>query len=134
MGDRSLVKTVQLDWHGTEYECKVTMGLINRIEEDVNLMKLAARINDADPPLSQVATVFSHLLRAAGCEDRATAAEVWDGMFGGDESQNAAELITACTLALQCVFPDVKLKTRATAKKKPTRTRKKATPGRRSTR
>lgn len=96
-------KTVTLGWQGKEYEVQVTMRLINRIEEDVNLLKLAMALSRGDVPTSHVATVFSHLLTAAGAE--ATPDDVWSAMFGDE----ATDVITAATLALECVFPDVKV-------------------------
>ena len=96
-------KTVKLTWGGKEYEVRVTMRLINRIEEDVNLMRLAVRLGSGDVPTSQVATVFSHLLREGGCDT--TPDDVWQAMFGSD----AVDIIEAATVALSCVFPEVKM-------------------------
>lgn len=114
----AILKHVKLTWNGSVYDVAVTMALINRIEENVNLMRLATRLQSADPPLSQVAVVFAHLLNAGGC--KVTDAEVWTGMFQGGE-QTPIQVIEAATAALACVFPDFKVKAlegAAPAKKK----------------
>ena len=117
-------KTVTLGWQGKEYEVQVTMRLINRIEEDVNLLKLALRLGAGDVPTSQVATVFGHLLSAGGA--KVTPDDVWQAMF----SDEATDIITAATLALQCVFPEVKAPKGAATE---TVGKQKATRGKKST-
>jgi hypothetical protein len=126
----AILKTVELAWHGKPYSVDVTMALINRIEDDVNLMKLAQRIGRNDPPLSHIAVVFSHLLRAAGCKEQCTPEEVWAGMFADGENTTAQDVISAASLALRCVFPDVNIRRRADPKPQ---TRSKSTRGRKST-
>jgi hypothetical protein len=103
----AIVKSVTISWKGKPYRVDVTMALINRIEEDVNLMRLASRLQSRDPPLSQVAVVFAHLLTAGGCT--VTDAEVWEAMFGNGE-ETAAQVVMAATAALGCVFPNVQVK------------------------
>jgi hypothetical protein len=123
----AILKTVDLTWHGQSYSVDVTMALINRIEDDVNLMKLAQRIGRNDPPLSHIAVVFSHLLKAAGCKEKASAEDVWTGMFSDGEASSAQDVIAAASLALRCVFPDVNIKRKSDPKpqaRTPTRGKK----------
>jgi hypothetical protein len=113
----SILKTVKLQWNGAEFSVPVTMALINRIEDEINLMRLAMRLRTGDPPMSQVAVVFAHLLAAGGCTVEAqpgkqraiTAADIWNGMFQ-DGDDTALDVVAAATAALQCVFPDVKVR------------------------
>ena len=95
-------KTVTLEWQGDEYELLVTMPVIAKIEEDVNLIKLAQSLANNDVKMSHVAIVFAHLLREAGA--KVTHDDVWQAMF----SEDAPDVIGAATIALSCVFPEVK--------------------------
>jgi len=59
---------LEIEWKGKTYRVKPTMQLINRIEQDVSLSRLAQRMYKGDVPASHIATVVGHLLRSAGVD------------------------------------------------------------------
>jgi hypothetical protein len=95
-------KTIILNWQGVEYDLLVNMRVIAKIENDVNLIKLAQDMASGDVKMSHIAVVFTHLLKAAGAQ--VSEDDVWQAMFG----DGAADIIHAASVALSCVFPEVK--------------------------
>lgn len=95
-------KRVEIEWNGQTYDIDINMRLINRVEDDVNLLKLAQRLSVGDVPASHVATVFYLMLKNSGA--KVTIDAVWEAMFKSGESEN---IVKAASMALQCFFPDV---------------------------
>lgn len=90
-----------LNWKGGEYRVKPTMSILNRIENDIpSLSVLAYRIANGQPPLSQLATVISHFLIAAGAKD-ATSESVYVEIMNGDK-KIVGDMAAALMIA---VFP-----------------------------
>jgi hypothetical protein len=89
-----------LNWKGSEYRVKPTMGILNRIEQDISLSVLAFKITSGNPPLSQLATVFAHFLNAAGAKD-VTSEDVYVEIMNGDKKV-VGDMAAALMLA---VFP-----------------------------
>src|SRR5690606_37185937 len=96
----AVFRELVLNWQGSEYRVKPTMALLNKIEQDVSLSVLAFKITSGNPPLTQLATVISHFLTAAGAKD-APAEEVYAEILHGDK-KIVGDMAAALMLA---VFP-----------------------------
>lgn len=96
----SIFQEIEIDWRGETYHVTPTMKLINRIENDVSLSRLALRAQKGDVPLSHVALVFSHLLKAGGCNT--SDEEVYSAMFGGEDNGVIMDVINT---ALTAFYP-----------------------------
>src|SRR5690606_12405229 len=78
---------IRLTWQGRTYLVKVTMALLNRLEQHFSLARLAHRISTGDTPLSHLAVMVGEMLRSEG-------ADVTD-------DEVLAELLTGDTEAVQ---------------------------------
>lgn len=95
----AVFKEIMLKWNGAEYRVTPTMRVINSIENEVSLALLAYRVQSGNPPLSHLATVIAHLLRAAGASVQDD--EVYQEIMTGD-----AESVQGLTATvLEGVFP-----------------------------
>lgn len=95
----SIFQEIEIEWDGETYTVTPTMRLINKIENEVSLAKLAYRAQSGDVPMSHVATVFAHLLKAGGCED-ISSEKVWYAMnLGGEMSVEKTMDILNVTLS-----------------------------------
>lgn len=110
-------KRVKLSFDGQDYETQVTLDVIAEMEQRVNLLKLAQSLATGDVKMSHVAIVFASLLRSAGA--KVTDDDVWQAMFG----DGAADVVSAATIALSCVFPETKTVGGASVGKPQTATR-----------
>jgi len=120
--------TLPLSWEGEDYELIVTMKIVDKIEEHVNLMKMVGMMSQDIPDIrfSQAAKVISILLTAAGCP--VSQEDVWNGMFGDGELTTEDAVIIMWKI-IPCIFPEPKKKPTAGKRlKSSTRTR-----GKRST-
>ena len=54
----------EISWGGKEYTTKVTMRLINKIEQTVSLAPLAMKLQQGDIVLSHLAVIYGNLLRS----------------------------------------------------------------------
>ena len=107
----AIFRKVILEYQGKEYTITPTMRLINDIEQDISLSRLAQRLATGDPPLSHVATVVACLLRGAGA--KCTDEEVYQELMTGD-----VQAVRAMAGAvIEAVFPESK-KADAPAQKK----------------
>ena len=98
----SINKTVSLYWAEKEYPVQINMRLIDKIEEDMNLIKFVGHVQAGDIRYSRVAILFGHLLRSAGCD--VTSEQVFEGMFSGSIDQ--VELNNLIVDVLNVIFPD----------------------------
>ena len=96
----------EISWGGKEYTTKVTMRLINKIEQTVSLAPLAMKLQNGDVVLSHLAVIYGNLLRSGGCD--VSDDDVYGSMMGlnvGAELDQS-EVMTAAALALACCFPE----------------------------
>ena len=70
---------VELSWHGVKYPLLVTMEVIDRVDDKINIGKLLSRHLDGDVRHSHSARFFSLMLNEAGAST--TQEEVYDEMF-----------------------------------------------------
>ena len=96
----SIFNEISIEWGDVEYHITPTMKLINKIENEVSLTRLAMRASTGDVPLSQVALVFMHLLNSGGCQ--VSQEQVFQAMF---EKDGNAVVMEALNLALTAFFP-----------------------------
>ena len=117
----SINKTIKLGWDGVEYSLKITMAVIDKIDDDVNLVKLVAEYEKGDARISKIARLLATLLNEAGAT--VTVEQVFHALFGsGEIDRNQIKLMM--TGIFSAIFPQPKKKstTRSRAiKKKSTR-------------
>ena len=96
----------EISWGGKEYTTKVTMRLINKIEQTVSLAPLAMKLQTGDIVLSHLAVMYGNLLRSGGCD--VSDDEVYGSMMGIDVGSKLkqTEIMTAAATALACCFPE----------------------------
>ena len=73
---------VELSWQGVEYPLLVTMEVIDRVDEKINLGKLLSRHLDDDVRHSHSAKFLALMLNEAGA--KATQDDVFDEMFDSE--------------------------------------------------
>lgn len=98
----AVFRELVLNWKGSEYRVKPTMAILNRIEQDISLSVLAFKITSGNPPLSQLATVISHFLNAAGAKD-VTSEDVYVEIMTGNKKV-VGDMAAAVMIA---VFPQM---------------------------
>ncbi len=95
----SVFQEITLGWAGKEYRVTPTMRLLNSIEQDVSLSRLAYRMGQGDVPISQLAVVVATMLRQAGAD--ASDEEVYQEIMTGD----ADSVQQMASSVMQAVFP-----------------------------
>lgn len=77
----SVFQEITLGWGGKEYRITPNMRLLNSIEQDISLSRLAHRMGEGDTPISQLAVVVGTMLRHAGADvsDEAVYQEIMTG-------------------------------------------------------
>lgn len=78
----AVFEEVTLGWGGEEYTITPNMKLLNRIEQEISLSRLAYRMSAGDVPMSQLASVVATMLQSAGA--RCTDEEVYQELMTGD--------------------------------------------------
>ncbi len=98
--------TTEISWGSKEYTTKVTMRLINKIEQTISLAGLAVRLQNGEVVLSHLSVIYANLLRSGGCDvsDDEVFASMMGLEVGSDLSQE--EVMTAAGVALNCCFPE----------------------------
>jgi hypothetical protein len=92
----AVFRELELTWAGETYRVKPTMGLLNKIEQDISLSSVAYRIANGNPPLSQLATIIAAFLQQGGA--KVSAEEVYAEIMNG-EAGTIRELAEAVLLA-----------------------------------
>ena len=96
---------VSIEWAGKTYDTKVTMKIINKIEQSVSLTGLIVKVQSGEVPLSHLAVVYGNLLRSAGVN--ASDDDVYGAMFGVESECGLSQqdIIAASAAALAACFP-----------------------------
>jgi len=92
---------VKIKWRGDEISVKPTMRLLNDIEQELSLSRVAYRLASGDPPLTQLAVIIAHFLRAGGV--RVTDEEVYAEIMQGSEH----EIEALAHVVMVAAFPQV---------------------------
>ena len=118
----ALRKELVLNWEGEKFKLLVTMSVIDKIEDSINIGRLLAQHATGDIRFSHVARFISLLLNEAGAE--VTQEEVYAGMFTeGDIT--AANLHEFMGHVFEAFFPEPKKKEPTTIAPKSRKTPKK---------
>ena len=107
-------RRVELSWSGESCSVMVTMDVIERLEEKLNLAKLAQDCATGNIKLSQASRLVATLLNEGGLS--ATIDEVFDGMFDGEGSDGGAVIEMVATI-LGAIFPAPKKKPSSSSKR-----------------
>ena len=118
----ALRKELVLNWQEKQFKLLVTMAVIDRIEDSVNVGRLLAQHATGDVRFSHVAKFIALLLNEAGAE--VTQEEVYAGMFT-DGDITAANLHEFMGHVFEAFFPEPKKKepTTTTPKKQKSATK-----------
>src|SRR5690554_4725267 len=78
-------REINIDWTDdngevTTYPVLIDMALIDRIEDDLNLMQMVVQLQKGDVKFTRVAKLIAILLNAGGC--KVTQEQVFQAMFG----------------------------------------------------
>ncbi len=98
----AVFQEVKLGWGGKEYAVTPDMRLLNKIEQDISLSRLAYRMSTGDVPMSQLASVIAIMLQAGGA--KVSDAEVYQELMTG--STEAVQEMAGTVI--QAVFPSPK--------------------------
>ena len=139
----SMRKPIDLTWRGKKFSVIITMGVIDRLEDHLNLSTLVQRCSVGDVRLSHAAKLIWLLLLEGGAKteeenDKGVMKErdisyddVWGAMHGsGDLTIN--ELRTLMSEIFSVIFPQPRKKSTTTGKKKPASKKAKGTRGKNS--
>ena len=107
-------KTIKLSWHGVEYSTSMTMRLVEKIEEHINLGVMVQQCSVGDLRFSKAARLIELVLQDAGAY--VTAEEVFEGLFSGGEDIKGT--VDAVTAILSTIFPEPKKKPTVSKKAK----------------
>lgn len=113
-------KELAINWQEKEYKCLITMQVIDRIEDELNLILMMEQTRKKDVRFAKVARLFAILLNEAGAD--VTTDDVYQGMFGGGFDLN--DVVTLLSQVFSVIFPDpVKKPTPTATKRNSTATR-----------
>ena len=89
----AIFREIKLTWDGEDHAITPTMALINQIEQEYSLSKVAYRVAKGEPPISHLAGILAIMLRGAGV--KVTDEDVYSEIMLGDgkAQQQAAEAI-----------------------------------------
>lgn len=118
----ALRKELVLNWEGEKFKLLVTMSVIDKVEDSINIGRLLAQHATGDIRFSHVARFISLLLNEAGAE--VTQEEVYAGMFteGDITASNLHEFMGH---VFEAFFPEPKKKEPTTIAPKSRKTPKK---------
>ena len=119
----ALRKELVLNWQDEKFKLLVTMAVIDKVEDSINIGRLLAQHATGDIRFSHVARFISLILNEAGAE--VTQEEVYAGMFT-DGDITAANLHVFMGNVFEAFFPEPKKKelTTTTPKKRKSATKK----------
>jgi len=116
----ALKKSITLKWADESYDVNVTMGLIDKVDEEINLYKLTMRMASGNIRFSHAAKLVQIVLNEGGC--KASHEEVYEAMFS-DGLTSMTDVIAMVGDILQALYPQrepskKKSKKRTSMKKK----------------
>ena len=98
---------VELEWQGVEYPVLVTMGVIERLEEKLNLARMASDCARNDLKMSHAARLVATMLKEGGAEVEVS--DVFDYMFE-NKGKGGADIINFVSVILGQIFAEPKKK------------------------
>ena len=103
----SIRKKLELEWDGGKYSLLVTMEVIDRVEDSINVGRLLAQQTNGDVRFSHIAKFISIILNEAGAST--TQESVYEEIFAGDKV-TLSDAITMSNHILSSFFPETKKK------------------------
>jgi len=100
-------KTITIGYGGKDYKLKMTMEVIDRLEEKLNLIQMANRLSKGDIRFSHAAKLVAAVLTEAGCE--VTQEQVYSDMFGGQDIDPSI-VMNVIANVLAAIFPEPRKK------------------------
>ncbi len=110
----AVYQEITLTWKDEEYTIRPTMRLMQDIEQQFSLSRVAHRITQGDTPLSHMAAIVAIMLRSAGC--KVTDDDVFQELLQGS-SDDIQEMAIALITAAFPIKPEKKGNAKAPAKK-----------------
>ena len=96
-------KKLTLEWKGEKYSKRFTMGMIDDLEESINLMQMMNRCMTGDIRYSHAAKLVSLVLNQMGAET--TQEEIFFGMFeDSDDDVQPLEVVALVSEILDACF------------------------------
>ena len=107
-------KRINLVWKDQSYDVLMTMRLIERIEEHINLSRMVSDCSTGNLKVSHASRLIAIILESGGA--KVTPEEIWEDIFsGGDFSPT--EMVETITAILSTIFPEPKKKPSTLSKK-----------------
>lgn len=104
-------RKITIGWDGDDYELIVTMDVIDRLEEHVNLAQMNRRTAMGDIRFSHSAKLIALILREAGA--LVTPDDVYESLYNGG-SIEPTDLIPILNSIYEVVFPEPEKKSKPT--------------------
>ena len=111
----SINKTLKIKFKGVQHSIKMSMRIIDAVEDEMNLVSFINRLSKGDVRLSHAAKLFAIILNESGVNT--SQEEVYTEMFSGNEDDVKA-VIDACSMIVNAIFPDTDEKQSASDTKK----------------
>lgn len=100
-------KRINLVWKDKNYDVLMTMRLIERIEEHINLSRMVSDCSTGNLKVSHASRLIAIILENAGAS--VTTEEIWEDIFGGGDF-SPSDMIATVTAILSTIFPEPKKK------------------------
>lgn len=100
----SMRNTIEMKWAGTSYDVLVTMDLIDKLEDHINLMQMMQQVQEGDIRFSKCSQLIALLLQSAGC--KVTQDDVYSSLFGNGDDVTPDGLIIILYEIFSAVFPE----------------------------
>jgi hypothetical protein len=105
-------KSIDLTWHGEEYNLLVKYKTIRKLYDRANIGLIATQLSDENLRnainYTDVAGIVCIALNDAGA--RVNEQEVYAGIFGGVDDVNIVDILGMLNIILAACFPEVKKK------------------------
>ncbi len=102
-------RAISIDWGGAEHHCLITFGIIERIEQDFNIIEFDFEIARGFADCDKVAAIFAHILNGNGA--KVTVDEVGEAMFSDNNTEEKRlSTVKAMRDILRLIFPERKKK------------------------
>lgn len=96
-------REIEIEFKGETYKAVIDMAVIDRLEDSVNLIRIAEQVGRQDIRFSKVAQIMAIILQSAGC--KTSTEEVYRELFNDGATQQQVGLLLGEILS--CIFPDV---------------------------
>ena len=108
-------RKVAIKWDGVEYSVKITMELIDQLDDAINLIQMVQEVQSGDIRITKMSKLFTVLLNAAGAE--VTRESVQYALLGAGEL-NVEDTQHMLAGIFAAIFPEPKKKTTTPSKRK----------------